>query len=143
MQKQGGRLMSMGISCRAIGAGIVAVAGATGLVLGAGPGAAAPDTGSAGAGSADLALAISSAFDACYLTITNNGPDTAHNVIAGPSSLAALVAGGPPQYLGTLPAGQSRTETFNGCGFIHGVPLTYSVLSTSADPDSSNNVISY
>ena len=56
--------MSMGISCRAIGAGIVAVAGATGLVLGAGPGAAAPDTGSAGAGSADLALAISSAFDA-------------------------------------------------------------------------------
>ncbi|WP_207835983.1 hypothetical protein [Williamsia soli] len=134
--------MSRLTNCRAIGAGIVAAAGAA-LVLGAGPGAAVPDTGSAGAGTADLSLAISSGFDTCYLAITNNGPGTAHNVIAVPSSLAALVAGGPPELLGTVPAGQSRTAYFNGCGFIHGTPLTYSVFSTTADPNLSNNTVTY
>jgi hypothetical protein len=135
--------MSMRIRCRAIGTGIVAAAGAAGLVFGAGSGVAAPDSGSAGAGSADLSVAISSSFDTCHLTITNNGPSTAHNVIAGPSSLAALLAGGPPRYLGTLAAGQSRTENFPGCGFIHGAPLTYMALSSTADPNLSNNAVTY
>lgn len=140
---EGGEDVSMRISSRAICAGIAAVAGAAGLVLGAGPGAAAPDTGSASAGGADLSVSIFSSFDTCHLTVTNNGPDTARNVIAGPSSLAALVAGGPPRYLGTLAAGQSRTENFGGCGFINGVPLTYSVLSSTADPNRSNNAVTY
>jgi hypothetical protein len=127
---------------RAISAGVVA-AGAAGLVFGSGPAAAAPDTGSAGAGSADLSLAISSGFDTCYLTVTNSGPDTAYNVIAGPSNLIALLAGGPPRYLGSLAAGQSRTESFAGCGFIAGTPLTYVALSTTGDPVQSNNTASF
>lgn len=133
----------MRISRRAISTATAAVAGAAGLVLGAGTGAAAPGTGSVGAGSADLSVAVSSSFDTCHMTITNKGPDTARNVIAGPSSLAALVAGGPPRYLGTLAAGQSRTENFGGCGFIRGVPLTYSALSSAGDPDLPNNVVTY
>lgn len=133
----------IGISRRGIGAGIVAVAGAAGLVLGAGPGAAAPGTGSVGAGTADLSVAISSGFDTCYLQVTNNGPDIAHNVVATPSSLAALIAGGPPQYLGTLPAGGSRTAYFNGCDFIQGPPLTYSAFSTTADPNLASNTVTH
>jgi hypothetical protein len=112
-------------------------------MFGAGPAAAAPETGSAGTGSADLALTISASFDTCHLTVTNRGPDTANNVIAGPSNLIALLAGGPPRYLGSLAAGQSRTESFVGCGFIGGSPLTYAVLSTTGDPVQSNNTASF
>jgi hypothetical protein len=135
--------MRMRTTVSATSAGVVA-AGAAVLALGVGPAAAAaPDTGSAGAGSADLSLAISSSFDTCHLTVTNNGPDTAYNVIAGPSNLIALIAGGPPQYLGSLAAGQSRIESFSGCGFIAGSPLTYVVLSTTGDPAQSNNTASF
>ncbi|PHV66564.1 hypothetical protein [Williamsia muralis] len=127
---------------RTIGAGVVAAA-AAGFLIGVGPAAAAPDTGSAGGGSADLALTISSSFDTCHLTVTNRGPDTAYNVIAGPSSLVALLAGGPPRYLGNMTAGQQLTESFGGCGYIAGTPLTYFALSTTGDPAPANNTVTY
>jgi hypothetical protein len=132
----------MRTTVRAMSAGVVA-AGAASLVFGSGPAAAAPETGSAGAGSADVSLTISSSFDTCHLTVTNSGPDTAYNVIVGPSNLIALLAGGPPRYLGSLAAGQSETESFVGCGFIAGSPLTYAVLSTTGDPVQSNNTVSF
>lgn len=135
--------MSMRAKYRAISAGMVVVAGAAALALGAGTGAAAPGTGSVGAGSADLSVALSSGFDNCYLTVTNNGPDTAQNVIAGPSSPVALLAGGPPRYLGTLAAGQARTVAFVGCDFIQGPPLSYFVVSTTGDPRPANNTVTY
>jgi hypothetical protein len=134
--------MRMRSTVRTIGAGVV-VAGAAGLVCGVGPASTAPQTGSAGGGRADLSLAISSSFDTCHLTITNNGPDTADNVVAGPSNLIALLAGGPPRYLGNLAAGQSRTESFVGCGYIAGSPLTYAVLSTTGDPVQANNSVTF
>lgn len=113
--------MRISTTVRTIGVGVVA-AGAAALVIGVGPAAAAPETGSATGGSADLYVTISSSFDTCHLTVTNRGPDTAYNVIAGPSSLVALLAGGPPRYLGNIAAGQSLTEYFGGCGFIAGAP---------------------
>ena len=134
--------MRMNTTVRTIGVGAVA-AGAAALVIGVGPAAAAPDTGSASGGSADLSVTISSSFDTCHLTVTNRGPDTAYNVIAGPSSLVALLAGGPPRYLGTMAAGESLTENFVGCGFIAGSPLTYFALSTTGDPAQANNTVTY
>lgn len=127
---------------QAIGVGVVA-AGAAGFLIGVGPAAAAPETGSSSGGSADLSVTISSSFDTCHLTVTNRGPDTAYNVIAGPSSLVALLAGGPPRYLGNMAAGQSLTEYFGGCGFIAGAPLTYFALSTTGDPAPANNTVTY
>lgn len=134
--------MRISTTVRTIGVGVVA-AGAAALVIGVGPAAAAPETGSATGGSADLYVTISSSFDTCHLTVTNRGPDTAYNVIAGPSSLVALLAGGPPRYLGNIAAGQSLTEYFGGCGFIAGAPLTYFALSTTGDPAPANNTVTY
>lgn len=141
-QAKGGKSMRIKTTVRAIGIGVVA-AGAAGFLIGVGPATAAPDTGSVSGGSADLAVTISSSFDTCHLTVTNRGPDTAYNVIAGPSSLVALLAGGPPRYLGTMAAGESLTENFVGCGFIAGSPLTYFALSTTGDPAQANNTVTY
>ena len=132
------------------------MSGLFGLVLAVG-------THAAMAASADLGLAITGTYtpyccnakntaDAWFtVTVTNNGPDTATNVVirnVGTSSKNQVILAPSPISLGTIASGASATSTFNvGTGgllnFTSYVLTVQSTASSDAtDPNASNNTAS-
>ncbi len=86
---------------------------------------------------ADLAV-TPAGFD-CTVTVTNNGPGTAFNVIVYPRNPASLLIGRFPTFLGTIIPGASRTVCPPFYAGLPGQAQPFTVFSTTSDPNLANN----
>ncbi|GAA1463644.1 hypothetical protein [Williamsia maris] len=98
--------------------------------IGAGGASAAP-------ASADVAIRPAG-FD-CAVFVTNNGPDTARDVVVSSRDPFAWLRGHFPRHLGSIEPGGFRSVCFPLDYYLPKRTETYTVVSSTPDPDSSNN----